>query len=417
MTVSGLGICNRHFIATLMAAAAVAFAPSSAIAAGSVDFKVVVNGVPTVDTPTPFPAGASRSFINRGAVPGATWNLSGGGATSLAIISMALSGASNTTAQVKVLTDSGPAFLRTVGGGPRPDISAGKLVLYQSAAASVLGNGHVNVKLSVDFQVVSTGAAASGEGERPLADQPGRDSVEFPVTVNLPTNIPLAGSITVVMRTQFAADASISPSTQQAVIDATSPGAKIQGFRVFNSAGLQLTGFTLGPLVELPPISAGKTLAVEYYNAQFGHYFISTSPQEIANLDSGSPPGWARTGESFLVYTSEAAGRAAVCRFFSGQAFAPKSSHFYAPRGLGCEVLLPSNAVWAFEGDVFYSALPDLNGLCPDGNVPVYRLYNNGQGGAPNHRFTTRVEVQLDMIANGYVAEGNGPGVGMCSPL
>ena len=58
------------------------------------------------------------------------------------------------------------------------------------------------------------------------------------------------------------------------------------------------------------------------------------------------------------------------------------------------------------------------DGSCAAGFTPVYRLYNNGQGGAPNHRYTTDIAVRAQMIAQGWVPEGLGPdGVEMCSPL
>jgi hypothetical protein len=47
----------------------------------------------------------------------------------------------------------------------------------------------------------------------------------------------------------------------------------------------------------------------------------------------------------------------------------------------------------------------------------VFRLYNNGQGGAPNHRYTTDAAVRAAMIAAGWAPEGYGPqGVALCSP-
>lgn len=153
---------------------------------------------------------------------------------------------------------------------------------------------------------------------------------------------------------------------------------------------------------------------VEYFHAGFGHYFVSLSLDDILRLDAGLIVGWARTGEQFSVYRSAGANLAAVCRFFT-VAFPPKSSHFYAPRGLGCEGTLQNNN-WIFEGDVFYSPLPGANGTCPAGHLPIYRLYNNGQGGAPNHRFTTNPTIRTQMIASGYAPEGAGIGVGMCSP-
>ncbi len=45
------------------------------------------------------------------------------------------------------------------------------------------------------------------------------------------------------------------------------------------------------------------------------------------------------------------------------------------------------------------------------------RLYNDGQGGAPNHRFTTSASVRAEMLASGYIAEGAGMGIGLCAPL
>jgi hypothetical protein len=154
--------------------------------------------------------------------------------------------------------------------------------------------------------------------------------------------------------------------------------------------------------------------AIEYYHAAFGHYFLTPNAEEIAKLDAGVFSGWARTGESFNVYVAGGAGVAPVCRFFT-VAFPPTSSHFYAPRGLGCEGTL-ANPDWQFEGDVFHASLPDVGGACPAGTVAVYRLYNNGQGGAPNHRFTVSDAIRVQMLARGYIAEGSGIGVGMCSP-
>jgi len=44
-------------------------------------------------------------------------------------------------------------------------------------------------------------------------------------------------------------------------------------------------------------------------------------------------------------------------------------------------------------------------------------MYNQGQGGAPNHRFTTELAVRATMLAAGWVKEGDGPvGVSFCSP-
>ena len=38
---------------------------------------------------------------------------------------------------------------------------------------------------------------------------------------------------------------------------------------------------------------------------------------------------------------------------------------------------------------MFGVPVPTLAGTCPAGTVPVYRLYNDGHGAAPNHRYTT----------------------------
>jgi hypothetical protein len=47
----------------------------------------------------------------------------------------------------------------------------------------------------------------------------------------------------------------------------------------------------------------------------------------------------------------------------------------------------------------------------------LYRLYNGGKGGAPNHRYTTSAQTLAAMTASGWSAEGEGPGaVFACAP-
>ena len=65
----------------------------------------------------------------------------------------------------------------------------------------------------------------------------------------------------------------------------------------------------------------GKASAVEFYNAALDHYFLSTNPVEIDNLDSGRTVGWVRTGLRFLVHSVPAAGTSPVCRFYRAPAF------------------------------------------------------------------------------------------------
>jgi hypothetical protein len=139
-------------------------------------------------------------------------------------------------------------------------------------------------------------------------------------------------------------------------------------------------------------------------------------PDEIAKLDAGVFAGWARTGQSFPVYSDAPPGSMSVCRFFS-TSFSPKSSHFYTADPNECAIVKASKD-WQFEGMVFAVPAPGPAGDCPAGTQSIYRLYNNGQGAAPNHRYTTSEAIRTQMIGKGWIPEGYGvPGVIMCSPL
>jgi hypothetical protein len=145
---------------------------------------------------------------------------------------------------------------------------------------------------------------------------------------------------------------------------------------------------------------------------------------------------WQRTGQQFNVYPSAAAPNpssavpqftayslvaasapsSTVWRFFS-TAFAPRSAHFYTADVDEYNALV-GGAIpgWQLEGPVFSAPMAASDGTCPFGSIPVYRLYNNGMGGAPNHRLITDINEHAQMLAAGWVAEGYGIGVTFCSP-
>ena len=131
-------------------------------------------------------------------------------------------------------------------------------------------------------------------------------------------------------------------------------------------------------------VPSGTTPAVEYYYSVWNFYFITAAPAEIAALDGGAFGGaWKRTGQQFNVYVLDTAPLASstVYRFFS-TIFDPKSAHFYTANIPEYNSLV-NGVGWQLEGPVFATPMPFSDGTCPPGSVPIYRMYNNGMGGAP----------------------------------
>ena len=64
-----------------------------------------------------------------------------------------------------------------------------------------------------------------------------------------------------------------------------------------------------------------------------------------------------------------------------------------------------ADSSWQFESNTFYvevsTGYGNGNGACPAGTVPLYRAYNDGGGGAPNHRYTTTLTTLTSMVLRG----------------
>lgn len=167
------------------------------------------------------------------------------------------------------------------------------------------------------------------------------------------------------------------------------------------------------------PGATGTALAIEYFDAFLGHYFITTLASEQAPLDAGAIAGWKRTGAWFTAYApgqGAADGARAVCRYY-GRPEAGLDTHFYSASASECAAVAQRFPdAWILESaELFDVALPDqASGECVPGHLPVYRLWNGGA--SSNHRYTTDASTRRSMIAAGWIAEGyGGSGIAMCS--
>jgi len=162
----------------------------------------------------------------------------------------------------------------------------------------------------------------------------------------------------------------------------------------------------------------GEVIVVEFYNAQLDEYFITASPGEISDLDTGVHPGWVRTGLRFLAYSDPALapqGATPVCRFYQ----IGGNSHFYSGDTAECAATaVKFGAAWVMESaSVFYTVLPNrTTSACPSGLRPVYRFFHVA---ATNHRYTAEIDIRDDLRDDSaWLAEGYGPdAVIMCSPV
>jgi hypothetical protein len=146
-------------------------------------------------------------------------------------------------------------------------------------------------------------------------------------------------------------------------------------------------------------------IAIEYFNATLGHYFLTAFPEEAAALDGGAFAGaWRRSGYAFAVWNANDPGTVDVCRFFGKPGVGP-NSHFYTGFAQEC-AMLAASPLWIYEGVAFRMRLP-ANDACAPSTRPVYRLYNNPATLVQvNHRFTVDGATYNAMRAAGWIGEG-----------
>jgi len=180
-------------------------------------------------------------------------------------------------------------------------------------------------------------------------------------------------------------------------------------------AGIVDAGAAVRAAAALPaPAAPAAATVVEYYNAALDHYFITDGAGEIATLDAGvTIRGWVRTGQTFAVYTAAGAGTSPVCRFYIPPA--KGDSHFFGRGTEECNATAASNPTFVNESAQFFHVVLPSAGACPGGLREVYRVFSNRADA--NHRYMTDRAIRDEMVARGWLAEGDGANlVVMCAP-
>ncbi|HTQ00686.1 MAG TPA: S8 family peptidase [Casimicrobiaceae bacterium] len=157
---------------------------------------------------------------------------------------------------------------------------------------------------------------------------------------------------------------------------------------------------------------------IEYYRADLDHYFITADPAEANFIDTFLAGTFQRTGLYFYAYLNPAVappGSQPVCRFYASAAV-QINSHWYSANLDECLfVLLNWPGIWNLEtANAFYIQVPDANGNCPSGTLPVYRFFDNRRDA--NHRYSVDLSVRRAMVNRAWAPEGAGPnGIAFCS--
>ena len=162
----------------------------------------------------------------------------------------------------------------------------------------------------------------------------------------------------------------------------------------------------------------GTVPVIEYYNAGRDHYFLSADASEQAYVDRVLANVFQRTGELFYAWTDPVLAPLTaqpVCRFYAGGIVA---SHYFTASAAECQFIIASaGATWLLENPAaFYVLLPDVNGNCQTGTLPVYKFFNNRQDA--NQRHTIDLAVRRAMLNRAWVPQGIGPNhVAFCTPI
>ena len=357
---------------------------------------------------------------------------------SSSIVAKTIGSTGTAAAQITTVTSSNPSEFpivsRTCTDGATVGAGSSCTVSVQfSPAASGARNGQITVTSNgtgspQSFAVSGTGQAVAGTPTLSVPASAGLGSSAVGVqTAGTQITITNAGAVSATITSVLSSSASEFPIVAN-TCGIVAGGANCKVTVAFKplAAGARNGSLTISSnatgsphAVALSGTGAGatptasKVPVVEYFNEGFGHYFMTADTDEITGLDGGAYNfAFLRTQRSFSAWNGPTAGTVPVCRFFTTPGtFGAKSSHFYTANPVECDGL-KLNPAWVYEKIAFYIAVPTA-GVCPVGTIPVYRMYNHGQTGAPNHRFTTDFLVYQDFTTTkGWDVEG----IGFCSP-
>jgi len=151
---------------------------------------------------------------------------------------------------------------------------------------------------------------------------------------------------------------------------------------------------------------AQTVTVVEYYNASLDHYFITWKQDEQLNLDlANTPTRWTRTGYAFNAFATTSSQTSPVCRYYIPPSLG--DSHFFGRGTAECNATGQKNPTFVLEDPAFMQMVLPVAGTCPAGTLPVYRVFDNRADA--NHRYMTDKAVRDQMVAKGWIAEGDGP--------
>ena len=187
------------------------------------------------------------------------------------------------------------------------------------------------------------------------------------------------------------------------------------GYHLFNGLDAAFVAATTGFIDNYNgTLTTSLALAVEFYNAEFDHYFLTHKVDEIALLDAGvTIKGWSRTGQSFNVYPAANSGTSPVCRFYIPPAAG--NSHFYGRGSEECNRTQMDHPSFINEDPQFFHVVLPTLGECPTGTRAVYRVFSNRADA--NHRYMVDRSLRDQMTNMGWLAEGDGSDlVVMCVP-
>jgi YVTN family beta-propeller protein len=172
----------------------------------------------------------------------------------------------------------------------------------------------------------------------------------------------------------------------------------------------------VSPFAFGPRASSSPTVAVvEFYNYELKHFFITWNIREIIELDINERiRGWHRTTKWFKAYPSVYPGTEPVCRFYIPPGLG--DSHFFGRGVTECAETRTKFPALIEEDPAYMHIHLPTAGICPAGTAPVYRAFNNRPDA--NHRYAADRAARDEVVAMGWIAEGDGPDlVVMCAPI